>query len=214
MLLWTTVTKKYTYTDKKGILERWAEHFNGVLNRPPKINDEAIQRLLQVEINKDLDALPSVDEVARAIKHMSTGKASGPDAIPAEIFKSDGISLTRRITDLFCSHWEKGTLPQAFKDATIVHIYKRKENKRKGDNHRGISLLSIAGKILARVLLKHLEQAHLPESQCGFRTGRGTIDMIFAARQLQEKSMEQRHDLYITFVDLNKAFDSVSREGL
>ena len=38
--------------------------------------------------------------------------------------------------------------------------------------------------------------------------------MIFAARQLQEKTMEQRQDLYITFVDLNKAFDSVSREGL
>ena len=171
-----------------------------------------------MEINKDLDALPFVDEVARAIKHMSTGKAPGPDAIPAEIFKSGGISLTRRLTDLFCSHWEKETLPQAFKDATIVHIYKRKGNKRTCDNHRGISLLSIAGKILARVPLnrlpKHLEQDHLPESQCGFRTGRGTIDMIFAARQLQEKSMEQRQDLYISFVDLNKAFDSVSKEGL
>ena len=108
--------------------------------------------------------------------------------IPAEIFKSGGISLTRRLTDLFRSHWEKETLPQAFKDASIVHIYKRKGNKRTCDNHRGISLLSIAGKILARVLLnrlpKHLEQDHLPESQCGFQTGRRTIDMIFAARQL------------------------------
>ena len=73
-------------TDKKGILERWARHLNGVLNRPSKINDEAIQRLLQVEINKDLNALPSFDEVARAIKHMSTGKAPGPDAITAKIF--------------------------------------------------------------------------------------------------------------------------------
>ena len=131
-------------TDRKGILERWAEHFNGVSNRPSKINDEAIQRLLQVEINKDLDALPSVDEVARAIKHMSTGKAPASDAIPAEIFKPGGISLTRRLTDLFRSHWEKETLPQAFKDATIVHIYKRKGNIRTCDNHRGIFLLSIA----------------------------------------------------------------------
>ena len=41
------------------------------------------------------------------------------------------------------------------------------------------SLLSIAGKILARVLLnrlqKHLEEGLLPESQCGFRKGRGTV---------------------------------------
>ena len=100
----------------------------------------------------------------------------------------------------------------------IVHIYKKKGNRQSCDNHRGISLLSIAGKILARVLLNrlldHLEQGHLPESQCGFRSGRGTTDMIFAARQLQEKCIEQHQDLYMTFVDLTKAFDTVSRAGL
>ena len=61
--------------------------------------------------------------------------------------------------------------------------------------------MSIAGKILARVLLdrlnEHLEQSGLlPESQCGFRKDRGTIDMIFTARQLQEKCQEQNVDLY------------------
>ncbi|KAL8566845.1 hypothetical protein ACOMHN_052243 [Nucella lapillus] len=112
--------------------------------------------------------------------------------------------------------WKQERLLQEFRDATIVHIYKRKGNRQSCDNHRGISLLSIAGKILARVLLnrllEHLEQGLLPESQCGFRTGRGTTDMIFAARQLQEKCMEQHCDLYTTFVDLNKAFDTVSRD--
>ena len=38
--------------------------------------------------------------------------------------------------------------------------------------------------------------------------------MIFTARQLQEKCQEQNVDLYMTFVDLTKAFDTVSREGL
>ncbi|KAJ1104384.1 hypothetical protein NDU88_001796 [Pleurodeles waltl] len=38
--------------------------------------------------------------------------------------------------------------------------------------------------------------------------------MIFAARQLQEKCQEQNRDLYTTFVDMTKAFDTVSREGL
>ena len=38
--------------------------------------------------------------------------------------------------------------------------------------------------------------------------------MIFTARQLQEKCHEQNVDLYITFVDLTKAFDTVSRDGL
>ena len=38
--------------------------------------------------------------------------------------------------------------------------------------------------------------------------------MIFTARQLQEKCQEQNVDLYMTFVDLTKAFDTVSRDGL
>ena len=87
------------------------------------------------------------------------------------------------------------------------------------DNHRGISLLSIAGKILAKILLNclnaHLDQAGLiPDSKCGFRKDKGTIDMIFTARQLQEKCQEQNVDLYMTFVDLTKAFETVSRDGI
>ena len=205
-------------TDNNEIVERWAEHFNGVLNQPSSINDAAIQRLPQVAVNLDLDIPPSENEVAQAIKQISCGKAPGPDAIPAEVFKLGGSALLTKLTELFKSFWDNEILPQEFKDATVVHLYKRKGNRRSCDNLRGISLLATAGKILARVLLnrllKHLEQGHLPESQCGFRAGRGTIDMVFAARQLQEKSMEQHQDLYMTFVDLTKAFDTVSREGL
>ena len=38
--------------------------------------------------------------------------------------------------------------------------------------------------------------------------------MIFAARQIQEKCREQNNDLHCVFVDLTKAFDTVSRDGL
>ena len=205
-------------TDKAQILERWAEHFNDVLNRPASINEEAIARLPQVETNHTLDNLPTEQEVQKAIKQLSCGKAPGSDAIAAEVYKAGGPVMRQKLTDLFQAMWTEGKVPQEFKDATIVHIYKRKGNRRSCDNHRGISLLSIAGKILARILLnrllQHLEQDLLPESQCGFRAGPGTADMIFAARQLQEKCQEQHCDLYTTFVDLTKAFDTVSRDGL
>ena len=86
------------------------------------------------------------------------------------------------------------------------------------DNYRGISLLSVAGKILARVIInrmnKHLTDNVCSESQCGFRKGRGTVDMIFSLRQVQEKSREHRTPLYMAFIDLTKAFDTVSRESL
>ena len=113
--------------------------------------------------------------------------------------------------------WDEEVIPQQFKNASIIHLYK-KENRQLCDNYRGISLLAIAGKILAWVMLNrlivHLEHGLLPKSQCGFRGGRGTVDMIFAARQLQEKCQEQYDDLFITFIDLTKAFDTVCRDGI
>jgi hypothetical protein len=205
-------------TDKEEILKRWAEHFDSVLNRPSSIDAEAIARLPQVPTNASLSDSPSSTEVEKAIKNLSSGKAPGSDSIPAEVYAAGGPQLMRKLTDLFQSMWNQEKIPQEFKDASIVHLYKRKGNRQVCDNHRGISLLSIAGKILARILLNrltvHLEQGLLPESQCGFRRNRGTVDMIFAARQLQEKCQEQNVNLYTTFVDLTKAFDTVSREGL
>ena len=43
---------------------------------------------------------------------------------------------------------------------------------------------------------------------------RATIDMIFSLRQLQEKCREQGKPIYVAFIDLTKAFDVVSRDGL
>ena len=67
------------------------------------------------------------------------------------------------------------------------------------------------------MLLKRLQllaDRIYPESQCGFRAKRSTVDMIFSLRQLQEKCREQRQPLFIAFIDLTKAFDLVSRSGL
>ena len=55
-------------TDKEAILKRWTEHFDGVLNRPSAINDEAINRLPQVECNPQLNELPTVSKIVKAIK--------------------------------------------------------------------------------------------------------------------------------------------------
>ena len=63
-------------------------------------------------------------------------------------------------------------------------------------------------------LLEHVVDLVLPESQCRYRRGCSTIDMIFVARQLQEKCCEEHQDLYLSFVDLTKAFDTVNRDLL
>ncbi|KAK2167233.1 hypothetical protein NP493_1285g00041 [Ridgeia piscesae] len=81
-----------------------------------------------------------------------------------------------------------------------------------------ISLLSIAGKIFARILLNrrstHITPKVVPETQCGFVGNRSALDMIFCRRQLQEKCIEQDRPLYMVFVDFSKAFETVGRTGL
>lgn len=111
-------------TDKEKILERWAEHFNSVLNRPSTINDEAIDRLPQVPIDETLDAIPTLEETQKAIRLLSSGKAPGSDAIPAEIYKEGGIPLAEKLHQLFQLIWQQETVPQDFKDASIMHLYK------------------------------------------------------------------------------------------
>ena len=103
------------------------------------------------------------------------------------------------------------------RDANIVTLCKNKGDLSDCNTYRGISLLSVVGKVFARVAMTKLQilaERTFPESQCGFRTGRSTIAMIFSVRQLQEKCREQRRPLFIAFIDLTKAFDLVSRRGL
>ncbi|VDM02582.1 unnamed protein product [Schistocephalus solidus] len=72
--------------------------------------------------------------------------------------------------------------------------------------------------IFVRILLNRqngpLEQSLHLESQCGFHRHRGTTNMIFSTRQLQEKCQEMRTHLYTNFEDLTKAFDTVNHSGL
>ena len=133
-------------------------------------------------------------------------------------YKHGGINLTKRLVQLFTIIWDSRSVPQDFKNASPVHIYTRKGDTAICDNHHGISLICIADKILARIMLNrlthHIADNVLLESQCGFRAGRGTTDMIFAMRQIQEKCHEQNQDLYMVFIELTRAFDSANRTGL
>ena len=54
----------------------------------------------------------------------------------------------------------------------------------------------------------------LRDEQAGFRSGRGTVEQIFILRNIIEQVVEWQATLYITFVDFEKAFDSVHRESL
>ena len=165
----------------------------------------------------ELDSEPLVEELSKAIDSLASGKAPGNDGIPPDFIKHCKTTLLLSLHEVICQCWQEGAVPQDMSDSKIITLCKNKGERNGYNNYRGISLLSIVGKVFARIILIHLQnlaERIYPESQCGFRAERSTIiDMVFSLRQLQEKRREQHMPLYIAFIDLNKAFDLVSRDG-
>ncbi|XP_065541881.1 uncharacterized protein LOC136017496 [Lathamus discolor] len=205
-------------TDKISILNRWSKHFQTLFSANRVVQGKGIQHILEHLVKNELDIAPTMGETLKAIQQVKTVKAAGVDGIPPEIWKHGGQALHAKFHELVVRCWEQGKLPSDFCDAIIITLYKKKGMKSDCSRYRGITLLSIAGKLLARILLNRLIPAIteelLPESQCGFRANRSTTNMVVVLGQLQEKCREENKGLYVTFIDLTKAFDTVSRKGL
>ncbi len=203
--------------EKNEELNRFAEHFDQLLNVPGTVDQAALDSLQDIPSNDSLDEPPRFEELLTAIAATRENKAPGGCGIPAEVWKHGGIKLKERLYDLIVDIWKDEQMPQNWKDANIVPIFKKGSRKDCG-NYRGISLLSIAGKIMARIILNRINDKItpniLPETQCGFRNNRSTMDMVFSLRQIQVKSKEQNTELYTVFIDFTNAFNTVSREEL
>ena len=103
-------------------------------------------------------------------------------------------------------------MPESWKRSTVVPLYKGKGNVLECGNYRTIKLLEHGMKVVECVFEKRLRKmVEIREEQYGFVAGKGTIDAIFILRQLQEKYLENDKELYLVFVDLEKAFDRVPR---
>ncbi|CAH1248758.1 Hypp8389 [Branchiostoma lanceolatum] len=200
-------------TNEKEQAERWAQHFEEVLNRPEP--DEPADPAPSEDIPINTDP-PTLEEVETAIKAMKNRKAPGIDAIQAELLKADCATATLLLTDLFAKIWEHEVIPQDWSKGLIFKIPK-KGDLSNCNNWRGITLLSIPSKVFCRILLKRIDSVidpKLREEQAGFRKGRGCADQLFALRNIIEQCVEWNSPLLINFIDFQKAFDSVHRESL
>ena len=204
--------------DKTAILNRWAQHFQTLLNHNNPINPDIIEQLPVLPQMVEMDNIPTFIETINAIKSLKNNKSPGPDNLPSELFKEGGNTFHSKLHELVCLIWEREEVPVDFLTSDIVTIYKNKGDRSLCDNSRGISLLPVACKILTRIMLIRLvnsiAEIILPETQCAFRKDRSTCDMIFSIRQLQEKCNEHNLDFFAAFIDLAKAFDTILREVL
>jgi len=97
----------------------------------------------------------------------------------------------------------------------MVNVYKGKGNALECSSYRGIKLLEHVLKVLERVFEARIRKmVKIDEMQFGFSPGKGTTDAIFIVRQVQEKFLGKQKELWMAFVDLEKAFDRVPREVL
>lgn len=195
-------------------MTRWAEHFEELLNRPAPPNPPDIE-----PANVDLPincGKPTRAEIRKAITLMKNGKATGPDDIPAEALKADLDASVEMLYPLFERIWEEEDVPADWKEGYLIKLPK-KGDLSNCNNYRGITLLSVPGKVFNRVLLERMKEtvdSQLRDEQAGFRQNRSCTDQIATLRIIVEQSLEWKSSLYINFIDYEKAFDSVDRGTL
>ena len=194
------------------VIGRWKEHFEELFHevREP-LSDTQCSEAMQED---DMGIMK--EEVRNGVKRLKMRKAPGICGILPEMLKAGGEVVIEWMADVFNLVWRVGVAPGDWKNAVVVPVHK-KGSRLECANYRGISLMSIVGKVFARVLNERVKMATVDkvmDEQGGFRTGRGCNDQIFAVKQIVEKTIEKDRKTYMAFVDLEKAYDNVSREKL
>ena len=143
-------------TSKRGILSRSNDYYATLLNRPSEIDDQILEAIQQCPIRDELNEFPTNREIEQAIASIVNNKAAGLDRIPAEVYNHGGDTLVTNLLDRYTRYWESGELPQYFKHALFVNIYKRKGGRQDCGNYRRISLMAFASKLFAKILRQRL----------------------------------------------------------
>jgi Reverse transcriptase (RNA-dependent DNA polymerase)/Endonuclease/Exonuclease/phosphatase family len=205
--------------DSEEIKQRWKEYveelYTGSSSMEEEIKEQEReqQEEARAQAENNTESRVMREEVLAAINDMKNGKAEGIDNIPIEILKNLGENARNELVQLCQDIYDTGKWPEDFLQSIVIPIQK-KPNATKCEEYRTISLLTHASKILLRIITRRLQTKAetdkcLGEDQYGFRKGKGTRDAVGALRVLTERSIQHGQDVYICFVDYEKAFDRV-----
>ena len=192
------------------LMEVWRAHYDKISNEEFAWDRNDLTNVSPVcGSSERISAL----EVGVAIFKMKQGKSAGPMGVVAEMLKAAGETYTLWMTEVCNAVVKDGKVPEDWSRSWMVNVYKGKSDALTCGSYRGIKLLEHAMKVLERVIEGRLRKiVKIDNMQFGFMSGRSTTDAIFIVRQLQEKYLAKSKDLWMAFVDLEKAFDRVPRE--
>ena len=129
-------------------------------------------------------------EVKRALRSITTNKASGGDGIPVELFqilKDDAVKVLHSLCQQI---WKTQQWPQVRKKSVFIPIPK-KGNAKDCSNYCTIALIPHTSKVMLKILQARLQQyvnRELPDVQAGFKKGRGTRDQVDNICQIIEEA--------------------------
>lgn len=150
--------------------------------------------------------------------NLKVNKSSGPDGVSPRMLKEAAPSICSSLTKLINMSLMYGTFPSDWKLAHVVPVFK-KGDKKLLNNYRPISLTSCIGKVMERVVFKHLynyilDNSLLSSFQSGFKPGDSTVYQLLDFYHIISEALDNKKDVRAVFFDISKAFDKVWHEGL
>ena len=177
---------------------------NSAARAPPEPLDDAAVPWTGVSA-----AEPTRHEVLFALSQLRHS-APGEDGVKVADVVGDDV-LRDLLVQLVRKCWETNEVPSAFQRAIIVALPK-KPGATAWTDHRGITLLAVGGKTLARVIFNRARSAPVSDTQNGFRQYYSTTDAVFTLTNLKADARRCGLPLVCTYIDLTKAYDTIDRE--
>ena len=154
-------------------------------------------------------------EIIEIINEFTNGKSSD---IPIHVIKKSARIISPFLTKHFNHCMQQGIFPDELKLGKISPIHK-KDNQELFENYRPISTLPVFGKILEKLIYKRMysfliAKRIIYENQFGFRKGHSTSHALnLSVNHIESLLKDKKHVLGI-FIDLSKAFDTISHDKL
>jgi len=202
-------------TTPQNQLTRWQEYFKDNFAIPPQQISMSNTQMTP-DTTKIPTGAPTINEIKMAIKHLKQNKASGPDNLPAEFFRTYPNTIANILEPLLKKVWNSGQIPNEWKQGLIIKLPK-KGDLTECSNWRGITLRNTIGKILAIIIHNRLKEELEPKmrpEQAGFRSNKACADHINTLRIIVEQSIEFCAPLQLVFIDFQQAFDTLARNAI